>query len=195
MSTFVSSTNNRCPSRDLVLISRVSPGAVVVWALAGPGSERLRCFKNFLRVARNFHLAPLAPQDAGAIQQKRAALDAEILSTVQTLLLDDIEQLAGLLVAVREQREGELFLRDELVVRFHAVARNTDDVDACLAERAVQIPEILAFARAAARHVLRIEVDDQLAARRRLQRPGAVAVRGQREILDLAADFRSCHYL
>src|SRR5207244_1088871 len=83
MSTFVSSTNNRCPSRDLVLISRESPGAVFVRALAGPGSERLRCFKNFLRVARYFHLAPFAPQDASAIQQKCAAHDSHELPTGQ----------------------------------------------------------------------------------------------------------------
>src|SRR3569833_2787176 len=100
MSTFVSSTNSRCPSRGLVLSSRESPGAVLVRALAGPGSETLRCFKYFLRVAGNFHLAPLAPQDASAIQQKRAALDAQVLLTVENLLLDDIEQLADFFFCV-----------------------------------------------------------------------------------------------
>src|SRR3569833_2816974 len=139
MSTLVSSTNNRRPSRGLVLISRESPGAVFVRALAGPGSERLRCFKNFLRMARNFHLAPFAPQDASAIQQKRAALDPHVLPTVQTLLLDDIEQLAGFFVCIAKEREGELFLLYEPVVRFDAVPRDPDDVDACLAECAVQI--------------------------------------------------------
>src|SRR6266702_5296812 len=91
ISTFVSSTNNRRPSRALVFRSRASPAADVVRAFAGPGSERLRCFKNFLRVARYFHLAPLAPQDASAIQQKRAALDAEVFPAVETLLVDDVE--------------------------------------------------------------------------------------------------------
>src|SRR5260370_20930118 len=110
MSTFVSSTNSRRPSRALAFRSRESPGADVVRAFAGPGSERLRCFKYFLRVAGYFHLAPLAPQDASAIQQKRAALDAEVLPAVETFLMDDIEQLADALILVGEQREWQLLL-------------------------------------------------------------------------------------
>src|ERR1700744_1998277 len=119
MSTFVSSTNSRRPSRGR------------------PGSERLRCFKYFLRVARNFHLAPLAPQDASVIQQKRAALDAQVLLTVETLLLDDIEQLAGFFFCVGKEGEREVLLLHELVVRLHAVARDTDNVHACFTERTV----------------------------------------------------------
>src|SRR5882757_9333228 len=193
MSTLVSSTNRRCPSRALAFRSRESPGAVAVRALAGPGSERLRCFKHFLRVARYFHLAPLASQDPGGVQQKRAALDAQILLTVQTLLLDDIELFAELLVRVAEQREGKFLLVDELIVRFHAVAGHTDDVHAGLAERTVEIPKILALAGAAGGHVLRVEVDQELAARGFLQRPGVAAARGQREVLYLAADSGSGH--
>src|SRR4051812_48148165 len=134
MSTFVSSTNNRRPSRGLAFTSRESPDAVFVRALAGPGSERLRCFKYFLRVARNFHLAPLAPQDAGGIQQKRAALDAQVLLTVETLLLDDIEELAGFFFRIRKERKRKALLFYELVVRFHAVARYADNIHARLAE-------------------------------------------------------------
>src|SRR3569833_1263281 len=193
MSTFVSSTNSRCPSRGLVLSSRESPGAVFIRALAGPGSETLRCFKYFLRVAGNFHLAPLAPEDARAIQQKRASLDAQVLLTVETLLVDEIEQHAEIFFRIGKKREGQALLYYELVVRFNAVARYADNVNACLAELAVQVPEILALPGAAARHVLGIEIDHQLAARGLFNRPGTIAVRGQCEILDPGAELGSCH--
>src|SRR5579863_318982 len=65
ISTLVSRMNRRLPVRDLPLISRDSPEAAV-----GPGSETLRCFKDFLRVTGNLHLAPLLPQPAGAVQQE-----------------------------------------------------------------------------------------------------------------------------
>src|SRR3569833_2429605 len=157
MSTFVSSTNSRCPSRGLVLSSRESPGAVFIRALAGPGSETLRCFKYFLRVAGNNHQAPLAPEEARAIQQKRASLDAQVLLTVETLLVDDIEQLAEFFFRIGKKREGQTLLFYELVVRFHAVARYADNVHACLAELAVQVPEIQTHPKTTTQQNLGIE--------------------------------------
>src|SRR5262249_39059502 len=130
ISTFVSSTKSRRPSRGLA-------AGVVERAPVGPGSERLRCFKYFLRVARYFHLAPLAPQNASGIQQERAALDAEVLPTVERFFLEDIKLLAELLVFIREERKGYLFLLDEFVVGLHAVARDSDDLDARLAKSGV----------------------------------------------------------
>src|SRR5581483_3931686 len=102
ISTFVSSTNSRRPSRGLAFMSRVS----LEVAAPGPGSERLRRFKHFLRVARDFHLAPLVSQYALAVQQKGAALNSQKLPAVQALLLDDVEELTNLLVRVTQQRKG-----------------------------------------------------------------------------------------
>src|SRR5215831_9986473 len=88
ISTLVSSTNSRRPSRGRVH----SRGSVVV-PVEGPESERLRRFKNFLRVAGHLHLAPLTPQHACGVDQKCTALDSQILPAIKTLLLDDIERL------------------------------------------------------------------------------------------------------
>src|ERR1700722_17776229 len=118
MSTFVSSTNNRWPSRGLVFMSRGSLDA----AAPGPGSERLRRFKYFLRVTRDFHLAPLLSEHALTVQEEGAALDAKIFLTVKTLLFDDIEEFTELLVRVAQQRKRQLLLLRELRVRRYAVA-------------------------------------------------------------------------
>src|SRR6185437_13851447 len=123
MSTFVSSTKSRRPSRGRVFMSRGSLDA----AEFGPVSERLRRFKDFLRVTRDFHLAPLVSQYAFAVQQERTALDTHILSAIQTLLLDDIEELAELFIRVAQQRKRELLLFRELAVRCDAVAGDSDD--------------------------------------------------------------------
>src|SRR5277367_1164834 len=88
ISTFVSSTNRRRPSRDLTFMSRGS----LEGAAPEPGSERLRRFKYFLRVTRDFHLAPLLSERALTVQEEGAALDAKIFLTVKTLLFDDIEE-------------------------------------------------------------------------------------------------------
>src|SRR5262249_41128835 len=101
ISTLVSSTNSRRPARDRPFTSADSPEAAV-----GPGSLTLRCFKDFLRVTRNLYLAPLPLQAPGAIQQKSAALHPQVFSAVKAFLLDDVEQLADLLLGVGEQGEG-----------------------------------------------------------------------------------------
>src|ERR1700733_14458698 len=99
MSTFVSSTNSRWPSRGLVFMSRGSLDA----AAPGPGSERLRRFKYFLRVTRDFHLAPLLSKHTLAVQKEGAALNTKIFLAVEALLFDDVEELTELLVRVAQQ--------------------------------------------------------------------------------------------
>src|SRR6185503_17379923 len=94
INTLVSSTKIRrwCRSREVVrprLVSGSSP--------LGMTLERLRCFEHCVRVAGDFHLAPLLPQHAAAVDQERAALDSHVLATVHALLLPDVEQLAHLL--------------------------------------------------------------------------------------------------
>src|SRR6185437_8614095 len=106
MSTFVSSTKSRRPSRGLVFMSRGSRDA----AEFGPGSGRLRRFKYFPRVTRDFHLAPLVSQYALAVQQERTAFDAHILSAIRALLFYDIEELAEPFIRVAQQRKRQLLL-------------------------------------------------------------------------------------
>src|SRR5690348_10318062 len=98
INTLVSRTKSRRPSRGR---ARGSVRSVVPGVDAGPmteddsdadseagardcaapgaGSERLRCFKHFLRVPRNLHLAPFLPQHSFGVDEEGAALDAEIL--------------------------------------------------------------------------------------------------------------------
>ncbi len=91
-------------------------------AAPGPGSERLRRFKNFLRVTRDFHLAPLLSEHALAVQEEGAALDAKIFLTVKTLLFDDVEELTELLVGIAQQWKWQFLLFRELHVRCDTVA-------------------------------------------------------------------------
>src|SRR5262249_29659489 len=96
MRTLVSSTKSRWPSRGRAFWSRGSLAVTVDDPVEGPFSERLRRFKYFLRVTGDLHLAPLLAQHTGAVDQERAALDAQILPAIQSLLFDDIEQFAEL---------------------------------------------------------------------------------------------------
>src|SRR5690606_38945610 len=120
ISTLVSSTNRRR------WLWATGFGAAPALAAAGPGSERLRRFKHFLRVPVHFHLAPLAPQDALGVDEERAAFDTHELAPVETLLADDVEQAAELAVFVRQELEGQPFLRLEFLVRGETVARDAD---------------------------------------------------------------------
>src|SRR5512146_1118358 len=173
INTLVSSTKRRRPSRarargsarsaeagsEAVMIvdeaatgvdSETGPRAC---AWAGPGSERLRCFKHFLRVPRNLHLTPFPPQHPFGVDEKGAALDAEILPAIEAFLADDLEQLANLFLLIRQQSEGQRLLGLEFLVACDAVARDADDLHAGLAEGHVQVTKILRLARASRSHV------------------------------------------
>src|ERR1700688_4178529 len=111
ISTLVSSTNRRRAARGAA--SRV----ISLPAAAGPGSERLRRFKDFLRVTRDLDLAPFAPQHAGAIQKERTAHDTEVFAAVHALLVNHVEELADLRVLIGEELIGKLLARLEFLVR------------------------------------------------------------------------------
>src|SRR5581483_9845723 len=191
MRTLVSSTNSRCPFRARALWSRGSLAVTVDDPAEGPASERLRRFKYFLRVTGDFHLAPFLAQHTGAIDQERAPFDAQVLPAIQTLLFDDIEESAQLLVLIREEIERQLLLFPELVVGLEAVARDAHDAHACLAKCRIQVAEILALAGAAGGHVLRVEVQDDLLALGVFQTPRAAVSRGgQGEVRNLCSNLR-----
>src|SRR5215470_16714248 len=81
-------------------------------------------FEHLLHVAGHLHAAPFPADDAHGVDGESAALDPAYLSAVHIFHLDDIEELARLFLAVREQLEGEAHLRLEVLVRLHAVARD-----------------------------------------------------------------------
>ena len=76
---------------------------------AGPGSDRLRRFKYFLRVPGTFTLRHSRRSTPAASIRKVLRSIAQVLAAVHALLLDHIEELADLLVLVGQQREGQLF--------------------------------------------------------------------------------------
>src|SRR6188768_3507430 len=102
-------------------------------------------------MARDPHLAPLARQLAGSIEEKRAAFDTHELSSVQGFFPDHVEQTAHLFVFIRQQLEGKLFLRAELRMALAAVLRDAEHRGAGALEGAVQVAEVLALERAAGR--------------------------------------------
>src|SRR5690606_37951581 len=90
--------------------------------------------------------------------------DPHVLAAVQTLLLPHAEELAQAAVLIGEQIERKLHLRLEFLVRFDAVRGDPDDYRARLLERGVEVAKSRALLGAAARIVLRVEVDDELPA-------------------------------
>src|ERR1700685_2403657 len=105
ISTLVSSTNSRRT------VGAAAARVISLPAAAGPGSERLRRFKYFLRVTRDLHLAPFALQHSIAIEQKGAAHDAHELASVHALLVQHVKELRDLRVLIREELEGQLVAR------------------------------------------------------------------------------------
>src|SRR5262249_20656626 len=74
-----------------------------------------------------------------------------------------------------EQPERQVELLGELLVRFLVVGRDTEDLDLALAELRVVVAEGAGLLRAAGRVVLRIKVEDDLAAAKVRER-GALAI-------------------
>ena len=132
----------------------------VVQCLGGP--------EHGLDMTGHLHAAPFLTQYAVAVDEKGAAVHAEILLAVEFLQLDHIEQLAELLVLVADQLEGKALLGAKVLVGFQAVARDAKDQGVGREKRLMVIAKTLTFGRTARCVVLRIEVQhDLLAGQRR----------------------------
>src|SRR5689334_19920246 len=116
-------------------------------------------FEDFLGMTCNLHLAPLAAQNTGTVDQESAALDSHVLAAVKALLADHVEELAELFVAVAEQVKGQGFLVAKLVVGFQRIARYADHHRAGAAELVVQVAEFLRLDRAARSGILGVEIE------------------------------------
>src|SRR5687767_9653976 len=137
ISTFVSSTKRR-----RWMAGRVAGFCATAVPVAAPDSERLRRFKDFLRVTVHLHLAPLLAQDAFGIEQERAALDAHEFPTIHAFFADHVEQPAQLAIDVRHQLEGKLLLGLELLLRGKPVLRRAEDTHPGPPEPGMQIAEL-----------------------------------------------------
>ena len=144
-------------------------------SLANDGKGWLGASLLFLRVVQclgglehgldmtgHLHAAPFLTQYAVAVDEKGAAVHAEILLAVEFLQLDHIEQLAELLVLVADQLEGKALLGAKVLVGFQAVARDAKDQGVGREKRLMVIAKTLTFGRTARCVVLRIEVQHDL---------------------------------
>ena len=95
-------------------------------------------------MAWHFHTAPFARQHPFFVDDEGAALDAADLSTVEELVLDHAEGLAGGLLGVGQELEWKPLLRPEPLVGL-----------------AVQVAKVAALRGAAGGVVLGVEVEDQ----------------------------------
>src|SRR5688572_30093375 len=176
MSTLVSRTKMRCCADGFFFGGNVglrSTATAARWSEFAGGVEDGR------GVSRDLYLAPFTAQDAILVEQKCAALHTHEFPAVHALLTDHVEEPADLAIDIREQLERELVFRLELVMRRERVRRHPDNVRVRLAELRVQVAKFNAFAGAARRVVLGIEVHDQLATRRGRSLPRAPACGGQ----------------
>ena len=138
--------------------------------------------------AGHLHAAPFLTQYAVAVDEKGAAVHAEILLAVEFLQLDHIEQLAELLVLVADQLEGKALLGAKVLVGFQAVARDAKDQGVGREKRLMVIAKTLTFGRTARCVVLRIEVQHDLLAgqRREVDRlaAGSLGLEGWNRLVD-----------
>jgi hypothetical protein len=139
-------------------------------------------------VARHFHPAPFAQQLSPLVDDEGAALDAADLSSVQELVLDHAEGLAGGLLAVGQELEWKLLLGLEAFVRLERVARDAVDVEARTPELPVQVAKIAPLRGAAGRVVLGVEVQDQALAALALETERVAAGAGKTEVRDRLAE-------
>src|SRR5450432_993281 len=138
---------------------RSRAAARVAWRSAGL-LDRLDGLQHFLDVAGDREAAPLGAQDAAAVDQEGAALDALDLLAVHDLVLDHAEHVAELFFGVGDQLERQLEVLLEAIVRRHVVARDAEQHGAGLDEILVVVAKLHRFGGAARRVVLRVEVED-----------------------------------
>src|SRR5207249_5102436 len=85
-------------------------------------------------------------------------------------------------LGIGEQRERQLVLRRELLVRFAAVRRDAEDDRAGLLDVLPPVAEAARLLRAPGRVVLRIEVEDDVLPREVLERDGLAGGVTEREL-------------
>lgn len=100
---------------------------------------------------------------------------------VHVLVLDDTVRFAHFLVGVTQEREGQVVVLLELLLRFDGILADTDDGGLLPFECGDFIPEIASFDRSARRVGFGIEEQHDRSAAKIAQRHGLVRVRLQRK--------------
>src|SRR5574343_1365505 len=156
------------------------------WAF-GQGGKDLKGFdeiEDFLDVAGYLDAPPCAAQNAAAVADEGAALEAPDLCAVHVFHFHDSKQVADGFIGIGAEFEREFLLGLEVFVRFQAVAGDAEDDGAGGGEFGMQVAEVLAFGGAAGRAVLGVEVDDDHLAGLGGGVEGRAAGRGQGEVGD-----------
>src|SRR6267154_2077722 len=153
ISTLVSRTKSFVADCDLVRregtdLCEASAAESACW------SDGFNKIEHLLGVAGNFDSAPLAPENAVAVEHEGAALDAPYFFPVKVLHFHHPELAADFLGLVGKQLEGKSHLRLEILVRLETVARDSGYRTSRLLELGVEIAKLRAF-RGAARTSVR----------------------------------------
>ena len=147
--------------------------------------QLLHFLQHLVDMARHLHLAPDVPDHALAVDQEGRALDAHVFPAIHALLDPDAVILRHLAGLVRAEGEVELVLLLELVVAFHAVARDADHGRVDLAELRQAVAEAAGLRGAARGIVLGIEIEHNVLSLEPGQRDlaAAVGLHGKRRCL------------
>src|SRR5919198_3933718 len=98
------------------------------------------------------------------VDDERRPVDPHVVLAGELLLAPDAVLFGDRVVRVREERERQLVLRLELLMRRDVVGADAEDLSAALAEDVVRVAKLTSLGRAAGRVVLGIEVEDDRAA-------------------------------
>src|SRR3569832_2072270 len=156
--------------------------------------QRFDGLQHFVCVAFDLDLAPLPAQDAGGVDEKRAALNPDHLFAVHVLQLDHIEEFADSLYFIGQKLKRKSLHLFEALERLHAVARDAEQHGVGAFERIVLVAEILSLQRATSGFFLRIDIEDDILAFEVREANGLIAGGGELEIGHGFADGDCAHY-
>src|SRR6267154_366450 len=181
ISTLVSRTKSFVADCDLVRregtdLCEASAAESACW------SDGFNKIEHLLGVAGNFDSAPLAPENAVAVEHEGAALDAPYFFPVKVLHFHHPELAADFLGLVGKQLEGKSHLRLEILVRLETVTRDSGYRTSRLLELGVEIAKLRAFRGAARGVVLGVEIQDQQLGFERREPELLAAGGGQHEV-------------
>src|SRR5947207_12674092 len=111
-------------------------------------------------VAGRLDPAHRSPDLPLTVDHERRAVDAQVLLAVPAALAPDAVILRDAVIRVREQRERQLELRLELLVRADVVGADAEHHGAAVAKNVVRVSELARLDSATGRVVLRIEVEN-----------------------------------
>src|SRR6185437_4735661 len=107
-----------------------------------------------------FHLLEDLRDLPRRIDDERRAFDAHVFAPIHRLLLPHAILLRHRMISVRQQREGQLVLRLELLMALHLIGRHPKDHGFRFVEPRERVAKLAGFRGAAAGVVLGIEVED-----------------------------------